>query len=282
MTDFSARDALLAGPRLVRRRPDAVGGWVVLLLLLTLLTAFMAQEFQAYIRSAVAAGQSLADLDRASAVVVAARWLLSTVVQAVVWTSALRTLMRPSGRPFELGLGRAEFRVAVVQTIAVLIANLVLLVAPRVTMRNHATAEFWLAGFPLLQAFLLTGAGLWGAVAGAWALDQDRIAPFGAWKAFKGRAWRMAGLYLAAMMILGLIEAGPGLVIALGRSGPGAPTGLAVLNVALDPLNAPLSAMADPVILLRIVWAALLDAAIVAAGAGIVVSAYRGPEAEKE
>ncbi len=268
---FSPTDAAVEGFRIIRRRPDILLVWGVLVLLavagaLGVVGSVLAPDVAHLVNALESHGTP--DALRPAAEKVRGTQLLLTpltaALHAVLGTAVLRAVLRPDSRSIGyLGLGADEFRVFLVQMVSGLLIGSVLvafvLFVMVFTAIGIAAAGLHSAdiGRAVLDAVVIGGL-MGGLGTGYVAIRLSLAAPmtfeagafrmFESWSQTRGQVWRLTGAYVLAgflnmvvflaLLVAGLIVGG-GVFIAEG--------GLAVL--------------ADPgsgSALLSVIWPAVL------------------------
>jgi hypothetical protein len=249
MDEFRAGKALLAGARLIRRRPVLVMSWAALFLARALVLTAAYQGLLAWVSARSAGGAPVTDLSLPLAGFGLGRTALSLILSAVLFASAFRALLRPPASPY-FGFGREELFVLASQVITQLIAGLPVLAVLAAITLVHGLGSV-IAGDRWIVIIFQTLGLFWSVVASVWAFDTLEIAPVRCWTIARGRFWLLAGLV-------------PGVLVLRLLAGAGLDGVAAGLSHSL-PVAAPF----------RYVTSAVLEALEIALLAGIVSSAYR-------
>lgn len=220
LTSFPTKDVALEGFRLTRENPRAVAVWaglraVYALTVLLLINLFAADEMSAFL-AAIKHVQNLSDLSAKAAPLAQIFLFLSPIdlaLQSVLSAACFRTVLGPQapGR-FHLGLGLDELRLFALNILVVIAMILALTAA---SMLGDVVAAAGASAGPagaLLQAIYSTSvlcAGVYVAVrlslAPALTFAMGRIALRESWSATEGRAASLAGAYLMAAALAGLV-----------------------------------------------------------------------------
>ena len=261
MDEFTAGNAFSTGARLVRERPLLVLLWTVLLLAQTVVFTAAVQEIRASAQAAFMAGRFSSAGSLQLLLLTWVRMLVALVIDALMWSSAYRAILRPDDRrpfafgPDELSVFGAWFVTQLVVGIASA-ALQVLLIGPSASLS-------WDVRIVLNAATVVSGLGLfWSAVAGVWAFERRQIAPFRCWTIARDRFWLLAVLVLGVVVLERTASAGLGQLTA-------APQGSGLLG-----LTAPLADLFSVAALVQHALTAVLRALEIAFIAGIVANAY--------
>lgn len=239
MDGFSARDAVVAGVSLARRRPGVMLVWVLLDLAVAILNAAGIQLQKSLVAATLA-------MD-----------VLALGISVVVWTSAYRALLRPDDRR-RAALGRAEWCVLWARVIpqVVLVLPLLFLVPIRLRFPQWAPAlDTLFVTFTIVIAF-------WSAVAGVWAFDRLEIALVRCWRLARGRFWKLAAVFVACALVVRGVRWGVSSAALL-------------MNHQVPLGRITLDKMGSPPVLFVTAASAVVSALEVALLAGVVVTAYQ-------
>jgi hypothetical protein len=265
MSEFTARNALLTGVELIRRRPLLVLLWAALLLAQATVFAAATREVMAMTFSGRRAAQLL-PLTTAEAVV-------SLVVASVLWSSAFRAILRPAERrplafgPEELSVLAVSF---IIQVVVMIVSGVlqVLLISRFSGVLDIRQIVNLVASVSVLGLF-------WSAVASVWAFDRRQVAPFRCWAIARGRFWMLATLVIGVAVLDRLAGAGVRQLMATFV----APSSLSSLIDGPPPRLQ--DAFQVPLLLQDVLFAAI-GALQIAFIAGIVASALRASRSESQ
>ncbi|HEY4028871.1 MAG TPA: hypothetical protein VGM25_00885 [Caulobacteraceae bacterium] len=277
MDAFTARNALLTGALLIRRRPLLVLLWAALFLALTMVFAVTFDAYMGWVSSRYAAGAGIASLNLLSGAYAVARAVLQMILAAILWTSAFRAILRP-GTPPSLRLGGEELLVLGARVITQIAAAV-----PAFAFQGALFAPHGLAGLrevdrPIMMALDFLGV-FWSAVAGVWAFEKAQIAPLRCWTIARDRFWLLAGLVLGVLLLRSLAAIGIAqLATTVGHLFPPAIDPRGHLFIVSPKLQDAFKASA----LLRDILTAALRALEIVFLAGIVSSAYRARRQEPQ
>ena len=276
MSDFSIKEALLAGPRMARRKPAMIVAWVLLFLLLAAGSAWVIQLRDNSIRADLLAGRSRGQAMTGPLLVLFVEGLLFLAVRTVILASSFRALLnRSEGGAAGLRLGLPEVKLFAVSFIVQILSILPQLASPLLYQTGSRELIAWtLPNSPVMLLISWCGA-LWVMVAAIVAFEQGRIAPFRCWATTRGHFWKLAALFLAAtvlMVALGLLPGEIAAMIGLQSTGEAHPWRIAQVLLAGHSLFGGLTTTAG---LLMGVYNAIISAASVAILSGIVVVAYQ-------
>jgi hypothetical protein len=246
MDAFTARNALLTGVALIRRRPLLVLSWAVLFLARALIFAAAYQGLLAWVSSGSGPFTNPSLPLTGFGLV---RTVLSLILSAVVLASAFRAILRPqASRSF--AFGREELLVFASQVITQLVASLPVLAVLAAITLVHGLGSV-ISGDPWIVILFQTLGLFWSVVASVWAFERLEIAPARSWTIARGRFWLLTGLVLGVLVLRLLAGAG------------------------LDGVAAGLSHSLPVAAPFRYVTSAVLEALEIALLTGIVCCAYR-------
>ena len=255
MNDFTPKSALLTGVDLIRRRPLLILLWVSVLLVQTVLVAWL-YHFAA---DAARSTQSQSVLIALILAVSLGRTGMFLFFNALLWGSAFRAVLRPADRR-PLRFGREELHVLGAWFIVLFVVIIVSMPGPSLVASgvNHRLVRLALGAVHALGRF-------WCMVAAVWAFDRLKVAPFRCWSIARGRFWLLAALVIGVLIVQRGTDAVVhrlAWILPLGRNASG-PTIL------------------QPPVLLQNVESAVTGALGLALLAGVVARAYLTAESSR-
>ena len=212
MVKVPVTDAAFEGFRLTRERPRAILAWAGLLLVLSVVTAFVSitligedwPELRAAMANPPPAPEDAVQLLHQLAPVNAVLIPLNLLVFAMIQCAVARAVLQPGeGARGYLRLGVDEVRVLASLVLLLLVLALMLIVGSVLASLLSAAAGGGLVGFLLLVAVLggLAWLFLRLSLAPVHAFVAKRIDLPGAWRLTRGSAWRLLGSYVLAFVL---------------------------------------------------------------------------------
>jgi hypothetical protein len=277
MDQFTARNVLLTGLELTRRRPLLVALWAAVLLVHTIVYAAAARELAVIAREGFVSGRSATRVSGQLLALSGADLVVSLVIGAVLWCSAFRAILRPTDRR-PLGFGSEELSVFAVWFITQIVVQVVAVALQLLIVEGFGVVS------PRLFLIMLTAVtvlGLfWSSVASVWTFGRGQVAPFRCWTIARSRFWLLAGLVLGVAVLDRL--AGEGVRQLANNVSHLFPVAKAS---PLDPLGVPGPRIQDVFqapALMRDVLLAAVGALEIAFIAGVVACAYSAAPSEPQ
>ena len=206
MDQFTARNALLTGVALIRRRPYLVLTWAAVFLARAIILAVAYQGLMGWAAARGASGAPIMGLQLTAGAFAVGKTAVSLVLAAVLLASAFRAFLRPQATaPF--GFGGQELRVLASHVITQFMAALPVLAVFCAIVLVHGLGGVISGNRWIVTVCEILGL-FWSYLASVWAFDRLEIAPFRCWAIARGRFWLLAGLVLGVLVLRLFVNAG--------------------------------------------------------------------------
>jgi hypothetical protein len=199
MDQFTARNALLTGLELIRRRPLLVLLWAAVLLVHTIVYVSAARELAVIAREGFASGRPVSRVSGQLLALSAVDLVISLVIAAVLWCSAFRAILRPADRR-PLSFGSEELSVFAVWFITQIVVQIVAAALQLLMVSRFSAAVDVRLIVNVVTPVTILGL-FWSSVASVWTFGRGQVAPFRCWTIARGRFWLLAGLVLGVAVL---------------------------------------------------------------------------------